>query len=229
VNTYIMIDLDHTLVISPITKVLNDIRKDLAKLVGVSEEYVYRVWLEIEARYVAISSPKAFDWNYILEEVSRTLNVKYYVDTTKLFHDNCKDVEVLDNAYTVLEILRSMGYILVLATNGLSKYQLCVIRGTHLDRYFDYMVFPDTTGCLKNCRRFYEEFASRGKVITVGDSYFFDVYYPKLFGFKSIFVYRGYMEDIFARIFGIDTSIEPDATIDNLQSLPKILPSIGNS
>lgn len=222
----LMIDLDNTLVVSPISSLINKAYEELAMLSGRTKEFVVTQAMKIHLNLIKMSTPRAFDWDYIADEVSKVLGVRYKADIEGRFSKNfCKEVKILDNAYEVLQKLRDLGYKLVLSTNGLMKYQECVIRESSLNRYFDLIVSPDRVGCLKNCRNFYSCCDSSGELITVGDSYVFDVYFPKTFGFKAIHVlrWRSIYEDTYRRLLSIDASVVADDVVENLQQLPSAL------
>lgn len=221
-----MVDLDNTLVISSISLLMNEVYEELATLSGRSKEFIIAQVMRIHIDLIKASTPKAFDWDYIIDEVSKVLGVKYRADIEgRLSKHLCREVKILDNAYEVLQKLRNLGFKLVLSTNGLMKYQECVIRESGLIKYFELVVSPDSVGCLKNCRKFYSCCDSYGKLVSIGDSYVFDVYFPKTFGFKAVHVlrWRSVFEESYRKLLDVKSLMSADATVENLQQLPNVL------
>ena len=135
---------------------------------------------------------------------------------------------ILDKAPEILKILREKGFYLILSTNGLWKYQECVLRETGLTEFFDEIITPDRKGCIKSSREFYNIALEFSEKISVGDNIVFDVYYPKLYKLKAIYVKRSdYVNEIYGQALGIRIDqIVPDAVISSLSQLPNALEAI---
>ncbi|MEM2207578.1 MAG: HAD family hydrolase [Sulfolobales archaeon] len=215
-------DLDGTLAVSPISSVIKEAYNYLALHSGISvseiESYSWRTHIELIKR----SDPLAFDWDYIYREVSKFFGVSPGYSVEKRLQELCYLSKLLDNAHEVLAGLARSVDTLILATNGLIKYQRCVIETLGLDKYFGSIFTPDTRGCLKNCERFYAVSTEHGRRIVVGDNYTFDVYYPKRFGLKAVYVLRS-GSDPYLKWLGIERVYEPDAIINNLKHVPLTL------
>lgn len=225
-RTAIFVDLDGTLVVSPISRIIREAYTVLASASGLGLEGVERLSWELHIGLIKESSPLAFDWDYIYREVAGRLGVREGYNIEKKMLEVCHLTRVLDDALNVLPRLRKPGTLLVLATNGLMKYQRCVIELYNLDQYFDQIITPDTRGCLKNCERFYRaSYSDTYGGVVIGDNYTFDVYYPKKFGLRAIYVARS-KHDPYLTWMGIERSVEPDLTIEDLRSLPKLLEAL---
>lgn len=214
----VLVDLDGTLAVSPISNVIREGYRHIALYSGRSVSEVEHYSWSIHAELVRRADPKAFDWDYIYERVSEFFSVRIGFSIEKRLLELCDSSRLLDNAHEVLADLRRMADLLILATNGLTKYQRCVIETLELSRYFDLVYTPDTRGCLKNCERFYAIPGGYDSGVVVGDNYTFDVYYPKRFGLKAVHVVRAEV-DPYIRLLGIRRTYEPDATITNLGQL----------
>lgn len=222
-RTAIFVDLDGTLIISPISRIIREAYAILASASGLELEDVVRLSWRLHIGLVRESNPLAFDWDYIYREIAGRLGVKVEYSIEKRMLESCHLTRVLDDALNVLPRLRKPNTLLVLATNGLMKYQRCVIELYSLSQYFDYIITPDFRGCLKNCERFYRvNHPSVYGGIVVGDNYTFDVYYPKRFGLRAIYVVRS-AHDPYLTWMGIERSVEPDLTVDDLRKLPSLL------
>jgi FMN phosphatase YigB (HAD superfamily) len=223
------VDLDGTLALSPIPRVIRRAYEVLASLSGLSVQQVERVSWAIHLELASRSLPQAFDWDYILERMASELGVRAGFSVEREFSTVCSESVALDNSPEVLRELERSGYTLILASNGLMKYQRCVIETLGLDRYFNYIYTPDSRGCLKNCREFYappEEVDSGLPAVSVGDSYTFDVYFPKLFGLLTVHVVRSTREDPYLalvrrpgtgleRLGGLNRLPEADVSVRN--------------
>ncbi len=194
----VYVDLDGTIALSPIPRVIRKAYEVLASSSGLDIGYIEKLSWTIHLELAYRSLPQAFDWDYIFGRVASELGVRPSFSVEAEFSGVCSGSVAIDSALEVLRELESSGYLLILATNGLIKYQRCVIETLGLDRYFSYIYTPDSRGCLKNCRRFYslpEGINSGVPSVSVGDNYTFDVYFPKLFGLLAVHVVRSTRED----------------------------------
>jgi FMN phosphatase YigB (HAD superfamily) len=223
------VDLDGTVALSPIPRVIRRAYEVLASLSGLSIQQVERVSWAIHLELASRSLPQAFDWDYILERMASELGVRAGFSVEREFSTVCSESVALDNSPEVLRELERSGYTLILASNGLMKYQRCVIETLGLDRYFSYIYTPDSRGCLKNCREFYtppEGVDSCLPAVSVGDSYTFDVYFPKLFGLLTVHVVRSTREDPYlALVRRPSTGLE---RLEGLNRLPEADVSVRN-
>jgi len=152
-------------------------------------------------------------------------------------------IEVLDNAPQILQQLKVLGYQLVIATKGLSKYQVPVLELSGLLPYFDDILAPDITGYLKTSPGFYQTYPdSIGLRIQVGDRYLDDVICPQRVGLKTIlrapiadlhhrtaFERRNLLTPYLEQIGGYPaegSTVLPDAVIVSLSEIPAVLPEL---
>jgi len=222
------VDLDGAIALSSMPRVIRRAYELLASLSGLSVPHVERLSWAVHLELASRSLPQAFDWDYVLERISSELGVRASFSVEREFSRVCPESVVLDSSPEVLGELESSGYTLVLATNGLMKYQRCVIESLSLDRFFSYIYTPDSRGCLKNCREFYAlpEGVDGGlPAVSIGDSYTFDVYFPKLFGLLAVHVVRSAREDPYLVLTRRATGPSP---LGRPGQLPKADASVGN-
>jgi len=224
------VDLDGTIALSPIPRVIRRAYEVLASLSGLSVPYVERLSWTVHLELASRSLPQAFDWDYIFGRVASELGVRADFSVEREFSEVCSESVALDSSPEVLRELDGSGYLLILATNGLMKYQRCVIETLGLDRYFSYIYTPDSRGCLKNCREFYalpEDISGGVPVVSIGDSYTFDVYFPKIFGLLAVHVVRSTKEDPYLVLTRQPSSSEPKR-LGDLDQLPRADVSVGS-
>jgi len=227
----LFIDLDSTLVLNPLSFiVMPTVYKKISERLGIGIEHVRDLFRAKHIEKLRSGSILAYDWDHILGEVLSEIGFRGDADDlgigfVDMLRGVCNKVEVLDNAPEILGILASNGYYLVLSTNGLWKYQECVLRESGLYRYFREILTPDRRGFLKSSREFYRASVAADLMISIGDNIVFDVYYPKLYGLKALHVKRHHhVDELYARALGIDLSaVRPDATIYSLQEIPDVL------
>lgn len=218
----VFVDLDGTLAVSPISSVIKEAYRRISLYSGKSMDEVESYSWKIHVELVKKSNPLAFDWDYIYGRVSELLDARIAFSIEKRFRELCDLSKILDDAYEALTRLTRSANTLTLATNGLLKYQKCVIETLGLDKYFNTVITPDIRGCLKNCEKFYEIIGEYRSRVAVGDNYTFDVYYPKKFGLKTVYVVRPW-GDPYAKWLGIEKVFEADVTIRSVGLLPDVL------
>jgi len=223
----LFIDLDNTLVANPLARlVMPKIYKAVSEAIGKSFEEVADMFKEKHLERVRAGDPRAYDWDYILGEVLGSSEVgTSFLEELRLV---CGRVEILDNALEVLRELRRGGFYMVLATNGLWRYQECVVREAGLAGFFDEIIAPDLRGCLKSSKRFYDIGVVGLDRVSIGDNAVFDVYYPKLYGLRAVHVRRtDYVSNIYLQALGIGVEqIVPDHVISSLSQLPAAVEAI---
>lgn len=118
----------------------------------------------------------------------------------------------------VVEVLRKLRaeYTIGYATNGNSRSDRCGLEGM-----FDFELYAIVDGVPKKpAEAFYRrmvELAQRepAEIVYVGDDYEHDVVGPKSLGMRAVWLNRSGAE--------VPGEVEPDAVIDNLLDLPRIL------
>jgi FMN phosphatase YigB (HAD superfamily) len=247
-QTIIFIDLDNTVMINPFrSKIFPYVCKKISSQTDRNPLEILNLIYEEHARRKAdptMVPRRVMDWDEIVKEVSIRLGTTWTIPLEKLVtrYAHFPYIRIIDNADKVLTKLALPGRRRIVAiTNGLSKYQLPVLKSLGLLQHFDELLSPDKTNHLKSEKEFYitclVKQSSPLLSIVVGDDYFDDVFYPKQFGFFSVWVLRedgnsGVLlkKDAFQRAKEIITPqgflIKPDAVIGNLSFLPKVIDRI---
>lgn len=182
------------------------------------------------------------DWQDIIETIAARYNISVSesVDDRWVTEANVDDIEILDDAPSMLKVLQSGGRKLVLATKGLSKYQDPILEITGLGQFFDDKLTPDITGFLKTSPQYFDSYHGQDALfIQVGDHFYDDVICAKRNGFYSIMrapiaelsVYDpfdrpqkldDFLDDI--RTYPAEGSkIRPDAVVISLQEVPDVV------
>lgn len=225
----VFIDLDNTLVVNPMGRyVFPRVYAEVGSYLGIEPSRVRDALVEEHLRRVSSDPIHAYDWDYILGIVLSKLGYPRRIDLLSMHEETCHLVEVLDGAPRVLEELVSMGVQVVLATNGLWKYQRCVVRNSGIAEYIDAVLTPDSVGALKNSRRFFYILRPVDTMISVGDNPVFDIYFPSLFGLETVYVKRGRGGgEIYMKALGIaPEEVRPTAVISSLAELPSVVESL---
>lgn len=189
------------------------------------------------------NDPATMDWEDIVNTVARQLNI----DRTWPLTDDWAamaqegDIQVLDNAHAVMQSLKQPHRKLVIATKGLSAYQLPVLDAVGLTSLFDDILTPDRTGYLKTEPGYFDVYRQNGVVnfIQIGDHYYDDVICARRNGFKSILrapIFELKRMDPFERPALIEryqsqidtypedgTDVVPDALVLSLEEVPAIV------
>lgn len=249
-DTVCFIDLDGTIMVNPFaTAVWPVITRELATHTGLSPKVFLREFHaeNLRRQHTQPNDPLTMDWDDIVHTIARKHGVKLSVRVIDLVRDNCKapHIAVLDSALSVLKTLKTEGRRLVVASKGLSKYQMPVLSALGLQPLFDDFLMPDLSGYLKTEFGFYESYvrACNGCLfIHVGDHYYDDVICPKRWGFKSILRLPLRELDLwtaFERPQQLNhfrhhietyptepTSVLPDAVITHLNELPNVVSAL---
>lgn len=240
-QTVLFIDLDNTIISNPFEKaIFPHVAAKISKKTGVSSESIIEMfYLENENRMNNIVDPLlATDWDDIVITIAKRLGIEFYISIEQLVcqYAHPPHVSILRNADNVLSKIRKSHRLIVAVTNGLSKYQLPVLRALGIEHLFDEFLAPDKTNSLKGHRDFYGNLLDTGKVaISVGDSYQYDIIRPKNLGMHAVWLNS--LMDLkvkavspFERVQYCDSSlvgkIRPDAIISNLAELPSVIDKI---
>ncbi len=192
----LFIDIDSTLVENRFSRRV--IGAALAEIAAVSgktvAEHGRELGQENERRQAADPDHAlTMDWQDIVQQVAARYGVTLSVSVDALWQASASaaEIDVLDDAPAVLQRLRDDGHRLIIATKGLSKYQLPVLAAAGLLPYFDDILTPDNTGFLKTSPAYFDrvraQLAGAGACfIHLGDHYYDDVICAKRNGFYSI-------------------------------------------
>ena len=170
--------------------------------------------------FTIINSAKTlhdFCMDDILSCVCRKIGGKWDCSLTDYInkHINKYGINVFQGVESALKILKKENVKLYCSSNGFYKYQEPILKATGLMHLFDELITSDQVGFTKSSKKFYrDKFIDENRVITIGDSYKYDVFYPKKFGFNSI--------------WDVETILSPSIVKKYLYSVPSERPSLIN-
>lgn len=247
-QTIVFVDIDSTLVENHFSrKVIGTVLREIADATGKTLPELGKE-MGIENSHRQKNDPDnvlTMDW----DDIVRTLAARYQVTPSQsliaLWEESAlaEDVEILDESPTVMRQLKADHRQLVIATKGLMKYQLPVLRAAGLETLFDDILTPDKTGYLKTTPAYFDSYLTRypdACFIQVGDHYVDDLICAKRNGFYSIlrapiaaltdldpFERAAKLPEFAAHISTYPTEgsdILPDAVAVSLAELPTIIP-----
>jgi putative hydrolase of the HAD superfamily len=246
-QTILFFDLDSTLVENRFSqKIVTQLLTPVSVQSGLTiRELAQALGEENTRRQMADpDNPLTMDWQDILQTIASRYNVTLEDVLDDLWVKNAlaEDIEVLDEAHAVLAKLKAYGRHLVIATKGLSKYQLPVLQAVGLLDLFHTILTPDRTGFLKTTAAYFDAYRREHPAelyVHIGDHYFDDVICAKRNGFASVL--RAPLDELrefdpFERPAHIEsvkeeiktypeegTTVVPDAVIVSLQELPEVV------
>ncbi len=226
-ESIIYIDLDDTIVKNKaVSNALSDAYEKISSITGININIIKQEAMNLHLEFIKNNDIRAFDWDFLVNLiVYKFKRENSNINVENLVKEHINDVIILDNALHVLTELKKR-FMLVLATNGLYKYQKWIIKTLKIENLFDEIITPDKVGCIKTCRKFYELPYNNYNKIMIGDHPIFDVYYPKKFGLKTILIDRGFKSSTksYADILGVKIeNIKPDVIIKKLDDLIYII------
>lgn len=193
-HTIVFVDVDSTLVENRFSrKVIGILLQEIASVTGKSLSELGEK-IVAENSYRQKNDPDnvlTMDW----DDIVLTLAARYQVTLSRpllgLWQDMAlpADVEILDNSPAVMQQLKAPHRQLVVATKGLMKYQLPVLRAAGLETMFEDILTPDKTGYLKTTPAYFHRYLSAypdACFIQIGDHYVDDLICAKRNGFYSI-------------------------------------------
>jgi putative hydrolase of the HAD superfamily len=248
----VFFDIDSTLVENQFS------RKVLGELLGHVAPFAQKTVMELgrelskentERQKIDPDHPLTMDWDDIAETIAKRYGTTLPDKVLTLWerYASADLVEVLDDAPSMLTVLREKGYRLVIATKGLKKYQDPVLNAVNLMPYFDDMLTPDLTGYLKTTPAYFNKYTSQPhdtSFIQVGDHYYDDVMCAVNNGFLSIM--RAPIEDLesldplerphylhlhrqqISTYPKESTDILPNAVVVSLQEVPSVIERLLN-
>ena len=245
-TTVLFVDIDSTLIENQFSpKLFRRIVDEMAaECDHTRREIQVAIYRENEYRQREIpNDPTTMDWEDIVNTVARRLNIGRQWSLTADWEKmaNADDIDVLDNAVEVMQQLKQPHRKLVIATKGLSIYQLPVLDAVGLTPLFDDILTPDRTGYLKTEPDYFKAYTQNGgdHFIQIGDHYYDDVICAKRNGFQVIQrapIFELKRVDAFERPNFIErykdqidtypkegTDVVPDALVLSLQEVPTII------
>ena len=247
-QTTLFVDIDSTLVENRFSfRVLSDVLGEIADATGKEIGELGREMGAENARRQAEDPdhPLTMDWDDIVETLAARYDVRLSRRVIDLWqaYAHADEVELLDDSPRVMAALRNGQRRLVIATKGLSKYQLPVLQVGGLIELFDEILAPDLTGYLKTSPAYFGDYLSTpGRYIHIGDHYYDDVMCARRNGFYSVL--RAPIEEPaafspFERPAHLDayteristypasgTDLRPHALVLSLAELPEVIAEI---
>lgn len=248
-QTTLFFDLDGTLIVNPFWSVVfPTVSQSLADQTGRSAEDMFNLIMGEHDRRIAnplADRQKTMDWEDIIQSTAASVGASYdgTAEALVVAHAAPPYTATLDHAEEVLPLLQSNGTRqLVVATMGLSKYQVPVLHGLRIHDFFSEVLAPDLTGYLKTEREFYKQYPDEPTLrIHVGDRYDHDCYFPKQFGSRAVLrlpIEALHRYDPFERPYHLDEVADyiggklsafdplPDAVVVHLEELPSVIEEI---
>ena len=245
----LFVDLDSTLVENRFS--LRVLRSILEEIQAQTSEALESLWRALNAENMrrqreAPDHPLTMDWDDIAETIARERGVTLQQRVIDLWraYASAEEVDILDDAPAMLRQMRASGWRIVLATKGLSKYQIPVLEATGMHDLFDDMLTPDLTGYLKTSPDFFARYTSKAgdTFVHLGDHYYDDVICARRNGFLSILrapiaelsaihplerpVYLGDFIDRISTYPREGSDVRPHAVVLSLQEVPAVITTL---
>lgn len=241
-QTSLFIDLDETILSNPFETVIFPLVSNIiSQKTNLPSESIKKMLLsENESRKSdnTIDPTFAFDWDDIVKTVAKSLKVELNISIEDLLKEYaCSPyISILDKSVVALKKIRKPHRLIIAATNGLSKYQVPILRALGIDKLFDDVLAPDINNAFKGDREFYGDLLVKTEIaLSIGDSYEYDVVRPKNIGMYTIWVDRSMDSKLrklspFERVSNCDSikhkTVHPDAIILNLAELASVVNKI---
>ena len=245
----LFVDLDSTLVENRFSlRVLRSILEEVQVQTGESLESLGRALNAENMRRQREDPdhPQTMDWDDIAETIARERGVTLRQRVIDLWraYASAEEVEILDDAPSMLRQMRASGWRIVLATKGLSKYQIPLLEATGMRDLFDDMLTPDLTGYLKTSPDYFTRYTSEpgNTFVHLGDHYYDDVICARRNGFLSILrapiaelkaihplerpVYLGDFIDQISTYPREGSDVRPHAVVLSLQEVPTVITTL---
>jgi FMN phosphatase YigB (HAD superfamily) len=193
-QTIVFVDVDSTLVENRFSrKVIGTLLQEIADVTGKPLPELGKE-MGAENSYRQKNDPDnvlTMDWDDIVQMLAARYQVTLSRPLLGLWEEMAlpDDVEILDNSPIVMQQLKAAHRKLVVATKGLLKYQIPVLRAAGLETLFEDILTPDKTGFLKTTPAYFNHYLNaypNACFIQVGDHYMDDLICAKRNGFYSI-------------------------------------------
>lgn len=188
----ISFDLDHTLMINPFRRwVFPQLETWLGPRLQADTGTLFRrLGKEHQDRLNRRMTVEAYDWDAIWFQLAREAGEEppFSVEELVRHHAVPGKVWLFSDALPVLEMLKSKGIRLAVATNGLEKYQRPVTDCLGLTPFFDDYHTPCSRGCAKPETSFFD--SCTRPLIHVGDRLDHDVLGANRAGAVSVWINR---------------------------------------
>ena len=245
-NTVLFIDIDSTLIENEFSpRLFSQIVDEMATDTGQTRQDIQlAIYRENNRRQKETpNDPATMDWEDIVNSVAERLESRKQWSFTQSWQQMAKveDIRVLDNALEVMQRLKKPHRKLVIATKGLSVYQMPILDVVGLTPLFDDILTPDKTGYLKTEPDYFKGYIQQNntRFIQIGDHYYDDVICAKRNGFQVILrapIFEMNRVDAFERPALVErysseistfprdgTDVSPDAVVMSLEEVPDIV------
>lgn len=245
----LFVDLDSTLVENRFSlRVLRSILEEVQVQTGESLESLGRALNTENMRRQREDPdhPLTMDWDDIAETIARERSVALRQRVIDLWraYASAEEVDILDDAPSMLRQMRASGWRIVLATKGLSKYQLPVLEAAGMRDLFDDLLTPDLTGYLKTSPDYFARYTREpgNTFVQLGDHYYDDVICARRNGFLSILrapiaelaaihplerpAYLGDFIDQISTYPREGSDVRPHAVVLSLQEVPAVITTL---
>ncbi|MFP3211871.1 MAG: HAD family hydrolase [Thermoproteus sp.] len=210
----VLVDLDGTLIpLEAWDPVFYEISATMAGRIGIQPGEFWSLVKALHYQLMRRFSPRAFDWQYLIESVASSFGIYEAPRIEDVLAKYVAGFPVIDGAYEFLRGINDLGLRAAIATNGLRRYQSIVVEALGFSRYIVGLRTSDDYGCVKNCREYFE-----GASLMIGDNPVFDVYFPKKFGLRTVFVGDWHKAARrYGELLGVDLSdVRPDRAASSL-------------
>ncbi len=241
-QTVLFVDLDATIIRGPFeSAVFPAVLGELAAKTGLERAVLRRLVVQENLDRLAdpgVPPVLAMDWDDIFATIAARLGVDLEASAAALVntHAGPPFAVMLDGADRMLARLARPERAIVIATMGLSKYQLPVLDGLGLTPLCADVLTPDTYGAAKGQPAFYGPWPRVTRVqISLGDLYEHDVLGPKRLGFRAIWKLNAGDDTLrqaapLARpglfAYGPDQPVRPDAIVFSLDEVPDVVAAL---
>jgi FMN phosphatase YigB (HAD superfamily) len=235
-KSVVFIDLDYTIMRSAIETIVTPVVEgEIAQKTGKSiAELDDLITAELSKRHSDPSLPVTIkmDWDDILCTIADRLGVRLQSSPSRAIkaHIGTPQMSLYDGVREVLNELSTPERAVVLATDGLRKYQIPILEGFDLMSHFDEVLTPDSSNALKKVKEFFGDWPSKTDLqIMVGDRYKDDIGPAQKHGFKTVWTFQllctinpSERPEIFHWITEGQQG-KPDAIIFSLKELPGVV------
>ncbi len=162
---------------------------------AIEKQVIYQEILKRFIRKLGENKCEAYDWDLLIHEYLGEHNIAWTCEIEDFFNSTeLTKYTFLYNDVEVLGWLLEKGYEMAILTNGLNKYQDCVIAQLGLSRFFKKCIMPNPPkiNFIKPNPEIFKlaTTGSQGTHIMIGDSLYFDIYGAKQVGYQTVWLNR---------------------------------------
>ena len=227
-HTILFIDLDGTMVKHPFEiEIMSTVYEKISEEKGIDGHRVKQIIRDEEHMRVKAGRFDRYDFDDIVRTVAKRLGIQWNIDLSeKIRSADIPSTLLYPHVKETLEELKKKKYTMYLATNGLYRYQNPILEKLDLKKYFDDVITPDKVGCHKDSFGYFKKYLFDGfPAIMIGDEYISDIYYPKKFGLKTVWIRRpGTANEAIDWWLPVKEHIEKaDAIVQEIDEIPTTL------